>query len=426
MLSINVVHLHRSYRAAYGLEMDHSDPADGKGFKTRSVHAGQAPEPVTGALSTPIFQTTTFAYGSFERGAAIFAGEAQGYLYSRFANPTVAAFEDKLADLEGGERGLAVSSGMAATAAVTLTLLSPGDQVLVLGPLYGGTEALLTQFLTRFGILVGFSPDVASLEASASTRTRMLWVETPTNPLLGIHDLAAASGWAQHRGVVCVVDNTFATPYLTTPLSHGADLVVHSATKYIGGHGDAIGGAVVGGQTLVEDVRTTALKHLGSSLGPGEASLFLRALKTLPARMEAHCAGAERVAAALSEQPGVLAVHYPGLPDHPGHAVAERQMRRPGGILAVELDGGRAAAAAFLDALELFTQAVSVGDTDSLACHPASTLHSFIGAEARDRNGITEGVVRLSVGIEDPDDLVGDVLAALEVARQQHVTSRVA
>jgi methionine-gamma-lyase len=377
------------------------------------VHAGQRPETLTGALSTPIFQTASFAYGSFERGAQIFRGETDGYLYTRFGNPTVSALEHKLADLEGAESALAVSSGMAAVSAVILGLLSPGDELLFVGPLYGGTETLLRQFLPRLGITTVNAGGFDRLEDAVSPATRMIWVESPTNPLLGINDLARVAQVARANGAWSVADNTFATPYLTRPLEHGCDLVIHSATKYIGGHGDAIGGAVIGPAASISAARDVALKFLGSSMCPAEASLFLRSLKTLPARMEAHCDGAEVVADALCDCPLICQVNYPGLVEHPDHSLAARQMRRFGGIVSFEIDGGRTSAAAFLDALEVFTQAVSVGDVDSLACHPATTLHWSIGPEARASNGITDGLVRLSVGLEDPDDLVADIRHAL-------------
>ncbi len=389
-----------------------------RSIRTQAVHAGQRPEPVTGALSTPLFQTASFAYGSFERGAAIFRGEADGYLYTRFGNPTLAALEAKLADLEGAESGVALASGMAAVSAVILGLLSPGDELLFVGPLYGGTEALLRQFLPRFGITTANARDFDRFEDGITSATRMILVESPTNPLLGINDLAEVGRVASAHGAWSVADNTFATPYLTRPLEHGCDLVIHSTTKYIGGHGDAIGGAVLGSAATMTVVRDTALKFLGSCLGPAEASLFLRALKTLPGRMEAHCDGAERVADVLRDVPLISQVNYPGLPEHPDHALAVRQMSRFGGIVSFELNGGRDAAAAFLDALQLFTQAVSVGDVDSLACHPATTLHSSIGADARARNGITDGLVRLSIGIEDPDDLLADIHQALRSVRR--------
>jgi len=400
-----------------GTSLEHGMDSD-RAMRTRAVHAGQGPEAVTGALATPIFQTTSFAYGSFARGADIFRGDTAGYLYTRFANPTVAALEDKLADLEGAEAAVATSSGLAATAAVVLGLLSPGDELLFVGPLYGGTEALFRQFLPRFGITAISAGDFDRLEDGVSAATRMIWVESPTNPLLGINDLAQVARLARAHGAWSIADNTFATPYLTRPLEHGCDLVLHSATKYIGGHGDAVGGAVAGPAALLTPARETALKFLGSCLGPADAALFLRGLKTLPARMEAHCDGAEAVAAALSDSDRITQVNYPGLPTHPDHALAARQMHRFGGIVSFEIDGGRDAAATFLDSLRLFTQAVSVGDVDSLACHPATTLHSSIGAAARASNGITDGLIRLSVGIEDPNDLVADLRHALRQVPQ--------
>jgi methionine-gamma-lyase len=386
-------------------------------FRTRAIHAGQRPDPIAGAKTTPIFQTASFAYGSFRRGVEIFAGAADGYLYSRFANPTCAALEAKLADLEAAESAVVVSSGMAAVSAVLLSFLAPSDELLFVGPLYGGTEAMMRQFLPRFGVVTRNASDFDSLENAVNSKTRMIWIETPTNPLLTIHDLADIARIARSRGVLSVVDNTFATPYLTRPLELGCDIVVHSTTKYIGGHGDAIGGAVMGANDLMRPVRSTAMKFLGSCLSPMDASVFLRSLKTLPARMEAHCEGAKIVASALAAFPQVRRVYYPGLATHPNHAVAARQMLRFGGIVSLELHGGYGAAESFLDALALFTQAVSVGDVDSLACHPATTTHSTIGAEARARNGVSDGLVRLSIGLERPRDLVDDLGRALSTVQ---------
>lgn len=397
-----------------------SPDKSGRGMRTRAVHSGQAPDPWTGALATPIYQTSGFAYGSFQRGADIFSGDTQGYLYTRFANPTVAALEQKLSDLEGAASAVAVSSGMAAVSALTLGLLSPGDEILFVGPLYGGTEALMRQFLAKFGITATSAADRPLTEA-ISASTRMIWVESPTNPLLGVHDIEDLARTARAHGIWSVADNTFATPYLTQPLQLGCDFVIHSATKYIGGHGDAVGGVVLGPAEPMRVVRDTALKFLGACLGPAEATLFLRGLKTLPARMDLHCDGAEVVAAVLAEADGVSAVHYPGLPGHPQHQLAAKQMRRFGGIVSFRLHGGAAAAATFLDGLRLFHQAVSVGDVDSLACHPATTLHSSIGEEARRRNGISPDLVRLSIGIEDPHDLVADINQALALLHARAV-----
>ena len=386
-------------------------------LRTRAVHAGQHPDPSTGAIATPISQTTAFGYGTLEQGAAIFAGEASGYRYSRFANPTVAALEAKMADLEGAQAAVAFSSGTAATSSVLLGLLNPGDEIAFLGPLYGGTEGLFRALGERFGIRA-VDATQQGLAASLTPATRMVWVETLTNPNLHLHDLAEVAAIAKSRGVLTVADNTFCTPCLARPLEHGIDLVMHSMTKYLGGHGDATGGIVAGPAALITSVRKTGLGHVGGNLSPQEAFLFLRGIKTLPLRMAAHCAGAAAVADFLASHPAVRLVHYPGLASHPQHALAQRLLQGGfGGMVTFELmHNERAAAAAVLDQLELFTQAVSLGDVDSLACHPASTTHSFVTAETRAKNGITEGLIRLSVGIEHPDDLMADLEQALRHA----------
>ena len=386
-------------------------------LRTRAVHAGQHPDPDTGAIATPISQTTAFSYGTLEHGAAIFAGEAPGYRYSRFANPTVAALEAKMADLEGAQAAVAFSSGTAATSSVLLGLLNPGDEIVSLGPLYGGTEGLFRSLGERFGIRVADATQ-QGLSASLTPATRMVWVETLTNPSLRLHDLAEVAAIAKTRGVLTVADNTFCTPCLVRPLEHGIDLVLHSMTKYLGGHGDATGGIVAGPAALIASVRKTGLAHVGGNLSPQEAFLFLRGIKTLPLRMAAHCEGAAAIAHFLTQHPAVRVVHYPGLASHPQHALARRMLQGGfGGMVAFELvRNERAAAAAMLNRLELFTQAVSLGDVDSLACHPASTTHSFVTAAVRAQNGISEGLIRLSVGIEHPDDLIADLEQALRHA----------
>ena len=386
-------------------------------LRTRAVHTGQHPDPGTGAIATPISQTTAFGYGTLEHGAAIFAGEAPGYRYSRFANPTVAALEAKMADLEGAPAAVAFSSGTAATSSVLLGLLNPGDEIAFLGPLYGGTEGVFRQLGERFGIRV-VDATRQGLATKLTPATRMVWVETLTNPSLRLHDLAEVADIAKERGVLTVADNTFCTPCLARPLEHGIDLVVHSMTKYLGGHGDASGGIVAGSAALIASVRKTGLGHVGGNLSPLEAFLFLRGIKTLPLRMAAHCEGAAAVAHFLAGHPVVRVVHYPGLANHPQHALARRLLQGGfGGMVAFELvRNERAAAAAVLNQLQLFTQAVSLGDVDSLACHPASTTHSFVTAEVRAQNGINEGLIRLSVGIEHPDDLIADLEHALRHA----------
>lgn len=391
-----------------------------RGFRTRAVHAGHGLDPSTGAHATPIYATSTFGYGTAERGERLFAGEEQGYFYSRVLNPTVRAFELKLASLEGAGDAVAFASGMGAVSAIALTLLKPGDEVAFIAPLYGGTEGFLLEIAAKFGVRVHEAANEAELETKLSPKTRLIYLETPTNPRLNIVDLGRVARAAQAVGALTVVDNTFSTPYLTRPLEHGIDIVMHSATKYLGGHGDAIGGIVAGQADLMAELRGEGLRHVGAALGPFEAYLFLRGLKTLPLRMEAHCANAQALADSLKGHPAVKALYYPGLPDHPGHETAARQMRHFGGLVSLDL-GSKEAAMAFLNALHLFTQGVSLGDVESLASHPASTTHALLGEETLLRQGVTPGLVRLSVGIEDAQDLIEDVQQALSQVRVPQV-----
>lgn len=380
-------------------------------FATKAVQVGEA-DRQTGAHVTPLYQTSTFAYGSFERGARLFAGEEEGFIYSRIGNPTTRAFESAVADLEGAEDAVAFSSGMAAISTLSLTLLEPGAEALLLGPLYGGTEGFYHDVLARYGIVVREVTE-AELPTALAGGARLLYLETPTNPTLQVRDLRRIGELARRHGVITIADNTFSTPHITRPLEHGIDLVVHSATKYLGGHGDAIGGVLAGPADVMTRVRMEGLRHLGGALGPLESYLFLRGLKTLHLRMERHSQNALAVARALQGHPAVSAVHYPGLPTDPGHQVATRQMNGYGGMVSIELAGGQSAARAFLDQLRLFTQAVSLGDVASLATHPATTTHQLITPEARERHGVTPGLVRLSVGIEDVRDLIADLERAL-------------
>ena len=382
-----------------------------KSFATRAVQVGEV-DPRTGAHITPLYQTSTFAYGSFDRGERLFAGDEDGYVYSRIGNPTTRTFELAVADLEGAEDGVAFSSGMAAVSALAITLLEPGSQVLLLGPLYGGTEGLYLDILSRFGVEVRMI-DEEELPSALAERPALLYLETPTNPTLKVRDLREISATAKEYGVLTVVDNTFCTPFITRPLEFGADVVLHSATKYLGGHGDAVGGVACGSAELMHQVRMEGLRHLGGVLGPLESYLFIRGLKTLPLRMKRHCDNAMQVARSLQNHPAIETVHYPGLPEDPGHEVAKRQMDGFGGMVSIDLRGGREAARAFLDDLELFTQAVSLGDVASLATHPGTTTHQLLGPDLLDRHGVTPGLVRLSIGIEDPEDLLDDLERAL-------------
>ena len=387
-------------------------------FRTRAVHAGNQPD-LTGAHISPIYQTSTFAYGNFERGARLFSGEEAGFVYSRIGNPTVRALELKLANLEASQDAIAFSSGMAAISALILTVLKPGDELIYMGPLYGGTEGFFLDMLVRYNIKILEAESIADLELQLSNRCKMVYLETPTNPTLKITDLQEVARVAHLYGALAVTDNTFCTPYLTQPLEFGFDVVLHSMTKYLGGHGDALGGVLAGSSDLMMNVRMEGLRHLGGCLGPQEAYLFLRGIKTLALRMEAHCDGAELIARHLVSKPGIKQVFYPGLETHPGHDIAKRQMRRYGGMVSLVLEGGRKAAQVFLDALELFTQAVSLGDVESLASHPASTTHQLLSPELRAKEGVTDGLVRLSVGIEDVEDLITDLDQALKRVQEE-------
>ena len=400
---------------------DRSPAAPGRrsGFATRQIHAGGHPDPHTGSLSMPIYQTSTFAMRDAEHGAELFAHHGKGYVYTRLGNPNPGVVEEKVADLEGGEAAVATASGMAAISAALMTILQAGDHVVAGRVLYGCTHSLLADGLTRFGIATSFvdTTDVEAVRAAMRPDTRVVFLETPANPNLELTDVAAVAEVAHQHGALVVVDNTFCTPYLQRPLELGADVVVHSATKYLNGHGDVIAGFVVGRAELMDRVRELGLKDLtGAVLGPFEAFLVLRGMKTLSYRMEAHCANAQRVAEFLDGHPLVEKVIFPGLPDHPQHELALRQMSGPGGVVSFEVAGGREAAVRLIDAVRLISIAVSLGDIESLIQHPATMTHASYGEEARAAAGISEGLVRLAVGLEDPQDLIADLDQALAVA----------
>lgn len=383
------------------------------GLRTLAVHAGQAPDPATGAIAPPIVATSAFAYDDFDAGERRFNGQAPGYVYSRFANPTVAAFERKMAALEGGESAVGFASGMAAISASLLGLLKAGDTVACVGTLYGGTDGVMRSLLPCLGVSVRHFRSVEALCTGLEAGTRIVYVETPSNPTLEVIDVRQVARMAREAGAISVADNTFATPCLTQPLALGVDVVVHSATKFISGHGDATGGVAVGSAELMDLVRSAGMGQLGCCLSPHEAAMLLRGLKTLPLRVDAACTSAEAVAHWLQSHPAVARVYYPGLSMHPGHGVAAQQMRRFGAIVSLDLRGGRAAARRFLDGLRIVTQAVSVGDADSLACHPASTTHHGMPEAVRLANGVSDALVRMSVGVEDTEDLLADIAQAL-------------
>ncbi len=384
-------------------------------FKTKLLHTHYAADNSTGALTTPIYQSSTFAYGSAEDGRARFAGEQPGFIYSRMANPTVQALEYQLAQLEGADEALVVASGMAAISSIFYALASQGDEIAFIDPVYGGTAAFLIQTLTRAGITVRRYQDDDHLLAEITAETKMILFEPITNPTLKVSDYRKVKLAAEKVGAITICDNTFLTPYLFKPLEHGIDIVMHSATKYLSGHGDLIAGVVAGPKALMQPIRTIALKHIGAAIGPQEAYLLQRGLRTLALRMDAHLAGAAKVAAFLATHPSVAKVYYPGLADDQGHQVLSETINAFGGMVSIELEGGFNRAAQFLDHLNLFTQAVSLGDLESLACHPASTTHAAMDAASRLASGVNDNLIRLSIGVEDPQDLIADLEQALAI-----------
>jgi methionine-gamma-lyase len=390
------------------------------GFATRAIHHGYDPLDHQGALVPPIHVSATFAFPTTDYGMRIFTGEQSGYTYTRIANPTLALLEARLASLENGAAAVVFGSGMGAISATLWTLLSAGDEVLVDTTLYGCTFALLHHGMSRFGVTVRHvdMSDPARVESAISPRTRLVYFESPANPNMRLTDIAAVARVAQTHGIPVAVDNTYCTPYLQRPLELGADIVLHSATKYLGGHGDLTAGAAVFRDAeLAQRVRMQGLKDLtGAVLSPQDAFLVLRGLKTLPLRMQRHCDNAQAIADCLATHPAVQAVHYPGLGTFPQHGLARRQMARAGGMVAFELHGGLDAGKRFMDALQLVTRAVSLGDAETLAQHPASMTHSTYTPEERRAHLISDGLVRLSAGLEDTDDLLADIGQALDYA----------
>jgi cystathionine gamma-synthase len=376
------------------------------GFETLAIHAGQQADPATGAVVPPIYQVSTYKQDGV-------GGLRGGYEYSRSANPTRTALEECLAALEGGVRGLAFASGMAAEDTLLRTICKPGDHVMIPDDAYGGTYRLMSKVFARWGIT--YDPvslhDLQAVRAAVRPDTKVIWVETPTNPLLAVADIAALAHVARETGVRLVVDNTFASPYLQRPLALGADVVVHSTTKYIGGHSDVVGGALVAADVELAQELVFHQNAMGAVAGPFDAWLTLRGLKTLGVRMDRHCANAARVADFLSRHPRVRAVHYPGLPQDPGHEIAAKQMRAFGGMVSFRHADGEDAAVRVCERTKIFTLGESLGGVESLIEHPGRMTHASAAGSPLEVPG---DLVRLSVGIEDVDDLLADLEQALE------------
>ena len=382
------------------------------GFATKQIHVGKH-ENSAGALTTPIYQTSTFEFATVEQGGRRFAGQEAGYIYTRLGNPTVTSVEEKVAALEGGEAALGTAAGMGAISSALWSSVVAGDEIVASDTLYGCTFALLNHGMTKFGVSVKFV-DMANLEnvkAALSEKTKVVYLETPCNPTLKVVDIEEIAKIAHgyNKDIRVIVDNTFASPYLQQPLKLGADTVVHSATKYINGHGDVIAGFVVGKADFIAKVRMFGLKDMtGAVMSPFDAFLIARGLKTLDIRMEKHCANAMKVAQFLHDHPAVDKVYYPGLEDFEGYEIAKKQMKKPGGMMSIELKADRDTAAAALNKLKLCTIAVSLGDAETLVEHPATMTHSTYTSEELKASGISEGLVRISIGLEDPEDIIAD------------------
>ncbi|WP_309057919.1 cystathionine gamma-synthase, partial [Streptomyces sp.] len=374
-------------------------------FETRAIHAGNTADPLTGAVVPPIYQVSTYKQDGV-------GGLRGGYEYSRSANPTRTALEENLAALEGGRRGLAFASGLAAEDCLLRALLAPGDHVVIPNDAYGGTFRLFAKVVERWGVdfSVANTSDIASVREAVNERTKLIWVETPSNPLLGITDIEAVAGVARHAGVKLVVDNTFASPYLQQPLALGADVVVHSLTKYMGGHSDVVGGALVTADEALGEELAYHQNAMGAVAGPFDSWIVLRGIKTLAVRMDRHGENATRIADMLTRHPEVTQVLYPGLPDHPGHEIAAKQMRSFGGMVSFRVRGGEEAAVEVCNRAKLFTLGESLGGVESLIEHPGRMTHASVAGSALE---VPADLVRLSVGIENADDLLADLREAL-------------
>lgn len=379
-------------------------------FATRAIHAGVEPDPTTGAIMTPVYFTSTYVQEA--------PGRHKGYEYSRSDHPTRAVLERNLAQLEGVDYGLAFASGLSAENTV-LNLLQVGDHVLATQDLYGGTYRLFQRVWAKFGLEFSFvsGEDLESVRRAIRPNTKLLWIETPSNPMLNIVDLRALSELAHAHGVRVVVDNTFATPYLQRPFEHGADIVVHSTTKYLGGHSDVVGGAICVREAALYEQLKFYQNAVGAVPGPMDCFLVLRGIKTLALRMRQHCANAQKIAEYLAEHPEVERVLYPGLPTHPGHTLAKRQMDGFGGIVSVIFKGGLERALRFMRHTRLFALAESLGGVESLMCHPVTMTHASVPPEARAEIGLSDALIRLSVGVEDVEDLIEDLEQAIRASR---------
>lgn len=384
-------------------------------FETAVIHEGYDSKNMLGSLTPPIFQTSTYTFETAEQGERRFAGEEEGYIYSRLGNPTVRILEDRIAALENGEKGLAFGSGMAAVSAVLIALTKANDHIVCSSGLYGCTFGLLSMMKEKYNMTTDYidMKTKAELRAAIKPETAVIYVETPINPTMRLIDLEMVAEVAKEYHIPVVVDNTFPTPYLQRPLEHGCDVVIHSATKYIGGHGDVIAGLAVGKQSFIDLVARTTLKDIGGVISPFDAWLLLRGLKTLPIRLDRHCDNAEKIMGKLKSHQKVAKIYYPGDKDSPEFASAEKQMKRGGGIISFEIKGDKKKAQRLLNHLNFMKIAVSLGDAETLIEHPATMTHAVIPAQTRGEMGISDQLIRLSVGLEAWQDIWSDLEQAL-------------
>lgn len=385
-------------------------------IETTAIHAGRINDEQFGSLATPLYQTSTFIFKDAEQGAKRFAGEEQGYIYTRLGNPTTRQLEMRVAAMEGMDDAAATATGMAAVSAALLTNLQAGDHLISSKAVYGCSFALMNHMLKKFGIEVAFvdmtTPD--NIKGAIKENTKLIFLETPINPNMVVLDLKSICDIAKENKLLTIVDNTFLTPVLQQPAKFGADIVVHSATKYLNGHGDVVAGIVCGSHEMIEEIKLTTLKDIGATISPHDAWLIMRGIKTLPIRMERHCQNAQTVAEFLEQHPKVSQVYYPGLKSHPGNKFIGEQMKAAGGVIAFEVNSDLAGGAAFINRMQLFSIAVSLGDAESLIQHPASMTHSPYTPEERAEAGISDTLIRISVGLENVIDIIEDLTQSLD------------
>ena len=395
-----------------------------KYIETQAIHSGRINDEQFGSLATPLYQTSTFIFDNAEQGAQRFAGEEEGFIYTRLGNPTTRQLEMRVAAMEGMEDGAATATGMAAVSGALLANLSAGDHIISSKAVYGCTFALISHMLTKFGIEASFvdMSDPDNITKEIKENTKVIFLETPINPNMEVLDLERILAISKQHELISVVDNTFMTPVLQQPAKFGADIIIHSATKYLNGHGDVVAGIICGSSEMINHIKLTSLKDIGGTISPHDAWLILRGLKTLPIRVERHCQNAQLVAEFLESHPNVAKVYYPGLKSHSGHQFIGTQMKAAGGVIAFELNTDLKGGADFINRMKLFSIAVSLGDAESLIQHPASMTHSPYSEEERRAAGISDSLIRISAGLENVTDLIEDLkqsLDAIENNQQQ-------